>query len=47
MVAKGGGGGMGWKFGISKMQTSTYRTDKQQGPTAEHRELYSLSYDKT
>ena len=23
-----------------------YRMDKQQGPTAQHRELYSLSWDK-
>ena len=24
----------------------TYRMDKQQGPTVEHRELYSISCDK-
>ena len=29
-----------------QMQTITYRTDKQQGPTVGHRELYSIFYDK-
>ena len=29
------------------MQTGIYRMDKQQGPTIEHRELYSITYDKT
>ena len=29
-----------------QLQTSTYRMDKQQGPTVEHRELYSISCDK-
>ena len=28
------------------MQTNTYRMDKQQGLTVEHRELYSISCDK-
>ena len=27
-------------------QTAIYRMDKQQGPTVEHKELYSLPYDK-
>ena len=44
-----GGGGWGrdavggWG---QQMQTTTYRTDKQQSPTAEHRELFSISWDK-
>lgn len=29
-----------------QMRTITYRTDKQQGPSVEHRELYSIFYDK-
>ena len=27
------------------MQTITYRRDNQQGPTVEHRELYSVSWE--
>ena len=29
-----------------QMQTTIYKLDKQQGPTVEHRELYSISCDK-
>ena len=29
-----------------QMHTSIYRMEKQQGPTVEHRELYSISCDK-
>ena len=29
-----------------QMQTIIYRMDEQQGPTVEHRELYSISCDK-
>ena len=29
-----------------QMQTIIYRMDKQQGPTVEHRGLYSISCDK-
>ena len=29
-----------------QMQTIIYRMDKQQGPTVQHRELYSISRDK-
>ena len=29
-----------------QMQTIIYRMDKQQGPTVQHRELYSKSCDK-
>ena len=29
-----------------QMQTGIYRMDKQQGPTVQHRELYSISCDK-
>ena len=28
------------------IKTITHRMDKQQGPTVEHRELYSISYGK-
>ena len=33
------------KLGVwdQQIQTTTYKTDKQQGPTAWHRELYSIS----
>ena len=45
VVAKGlGREGLGvWD---QQMQTSVYRMDKQQGPTVQHREQYSVSYDK-
>ena len=45
VVAKGEGVGeeMEWEFGVSKRK---YGMDKQQGPTVEHRELYSVSYNK-
>ena len=29
-----------------KVQTIMYRMDKQQGPTVQHRELYSISHNK-
>ena len=32
-------------FGLADA-TIIYRTDKQQGPTEQHRELYSISWDK-
>ena len=35
---------MEWEFG--GQQTSIYKMDKHQGPTVQHRELYSLSCDK-
>ena len=34
-----------WKFGISRCKLLN-RMDKQQSPAVEHRELYSISYDK-
>ena len=37
-------GGLGVKG--QQMQTITFRMDKQQGPTVQHRELYSISCDK-
>ena len=48
MVAKGEGGGGRAGVGVwdEQMQTIIYRVDKQQGPTVEHRELYSISWDK-
>ena len=44
-------GGGGWEregLGVwdQQMQTIIYRTDKQQSPTVQHRELYSISCDK-
>ena len=33
---RGGRGGKGWEFGVSR-QAVTYKMDKQQGPTVEHR----------
>ena len=36
----------GLGFWDQQMQTIVYRMDKQQGPTGQHRELYSISYDK-
>ena len=39
VLSQGGRGeGMDWEFGV--------KVDKQQGPTEQHRELYSISYDK-
>ena len=29
-----------------QIQTTIYKIDKQKGPTVQHRELYSISYDK-
>ena len=45
-------GGSGWEtdgLGVwdQQMQTGIYRMDKQQGPTVQHRELYSISCNKT
>ena len=44
------GGGSREKDGLGvwgqQMQTIIYRTDKQQGPTVYHRELYSTFCDK-
>ena len=44
-------GGKGWeRDGVGvwdfQMQTIMYRMDKQQGPTVQHRELYSISCNK-
>ena len=46
-LPKGKGGGRD-KLGVlyQQMQTTTYRMDKQQGPTIQPRELYSISCDK-
>ena len=44
-----GGGWLGREgLGVQdqQMQTIIYRMDKQQGPTVQHRELYSISCDK-
>ena len=44
-------GGRGWvRDGLGdwgqQMPTIIYKTDKPQGPTVQHRELYSISRDK-
>ena len=46
MVAKGESGeeGIDWEFGISRCRL--FRMAQQQGPSVEHRELYSISCDK-
>ena len=44
-----GGGGREWDGqGVWgwQMQTITFRMDRQQGPTVQHRKLYSVSCDK-
>ena len=38
--------GCGLELWDQQMQTIIYRMDKQQGPTVQHRELYSISCDK-
>ena len=37
------------KFGVwdQQIQTTIRKVDKQQGPTVQYRELYSISYNKT
>ena len=40
-----GGRGVDWEFGITDANI-IHRLNKQQGPTAKHRELYSISCDK-
>ena len=49
-VAKGEGAGEGWirSSGLADaiFLSIIYRTDKQQGPPMQHRELYSVSCDK-
>ena len=40
-----------WQEGVKgmgplQMQTITFRMDKQQGPTVQHRELYSISWNR-
>ena len=43
---RGGSGRDGLGVWGQQMQTSIYRMDKKQGPTVEHRELYSISCNK-
>ena len=47
MVAQGEGFGRGVEreAGVRRYEL-IQRVDKQQGPTVQHRELYSISYDK-
>ena len=47
VVAKGEeiGGRMNGRFGLADVRF-IYRMDKQQGPTVQHRELHSISYNK-
>ena len=42
------GGGRRDKLGVwdQHIQTTIYKIDKQQGPTVQHRELYSMSCNK-
>ena len=44
------GGGAWWREGLGaweeQTQTTEYRSDKQQDPTVQHRELDSVSSDK-
>ena len=44
----GGAVGAGWieSLGLADAKYYIYKMDKQQGPTVEHRELYSISCDK-
>ena len=42
---RGGGGREGLGVWDEQMRTITYRMDKQQGPAAWHRELYSVYCD--
>ena len=44
LIGDGGGGGLDWELGTNRC-TCIYRTDRQ-GPTVEHRELYSISCAK-
>ena len=48
VVAKGEEGWEGDGMGVwdQQMQAIIYRMEKQQGPTVQHRELYSISCDK-
>ena len=46
VVAKGEGRREGLGVWGQQMQTIVYRMDKQPGPTVQHRELRSISYDK-
>ena len=42
---RGGGQGVTGVWG-QQIHTIIYKTDKQQGPTVQHRALYSVSYSK-
>ena len=44
---EGGQGREGLGVWNQQMQTIVYRIDKQQGPTGENRELYSILCDKS
>ena len=44
---KGGRGQINQEFGLTDTNYYTvYKIDKQEGPTVQHRELYSISYNK-
>ena len=43
---RGWGKGMEWEAEVLTQGINLYRMDKQQGPTAQHRELYSIPCDK-
>ena len=46
VVVKGVGGRDGLGVWDQQMQTITCKMKKQQGPTVQHRELYSVSWNK-
>ena len=45
--SRGGGGRDGVGIWGQKMQSGEHRNDKQQGPTVQHREPYSISCEKS
>ena len=47
-LPKGKGGGERDKLGVwdQQIHNTAYKIDKQQGPTVQHRELYSISGNK-
>lgn len=48
MVTKGERGWGKGKLGVwdQQVQTAVQKTDKEQGPTVQHWELYSIAYNK-
>ena len=44
LVAAKGGGGMDQELEVGRC-TTIYKTEEKQGPTVQHREIYSIFYD--